>query len=155
MVIWPCLHCRYKATCDWKASIVKQVRGIGLSTAKHKCPGPWVDLAPGDRVEAIVRLIFRGEESSYSSDEDDVTIAGTVMQRHGQRLRVWLDEAIEDDCPTKGSDGRSRSRQIISLYPDRLRSIGGTVPVCGLCGRPENQKNAPDWHCDSCNPYDA
>lgn len=146
MIMWPCQHCKLKGGCVKRADILAKVRGLYMTTASIRCRDSYALFPPGTRVTAVFRvdeLVGHDLDGAPNLVESTHEISGTVMYRHGRRIRVWLDEGLGDPKARENKEGRF----IIALYPDRLTKIGGFVPVCTSCGRPRDQNNSPAWFC--------
>ncbi len=152
MVLWPCLHCPEMKGCQHKREVLAAMRPYGVTTATIWCGNMWSWYPAGQRVRADVQRANTEENHLYGGGEFTVSygsVTGIVVRRIRRKLQVW----VEDD-----PDGLILSESgLITLYPDRLELVDGSVPTCNECNRPlhlsEGRKGGKgmDWDpCDVC-----
>jgi hypothetical protein len=179
MLIHPCTHCVKRKTCERKAAIHKQCRGLGISVARIACDGLFEHVPPGQRVSlALVDCVGETEgfcglsepdppEPIYDSCQFTAIVMGRGSRKNRDKVKIWLDEPVGE------------GREIVHVHPDKLTPISqttwarlsqpekrrivlsdaqdreketlkGIVPICSECGRPDGKENSEEWSCWKC-----
>lgn len=140
MILHPCLHCQKKKSCIKRPAIINKARGSQITSAKIRCSE--YNLKNGLRVGAFIKGFGEGEDYLEGGD-----ITGTIIGMNKKKKAiVWVDDDFV---------GEVASERVICLWPDRLTMLDEPPRrLCPDCGRPDGEKNKPEWACQFCELID-
>lgn len=132
----PCRHCHRRKTCPEKKAKQKAVRGVGLTMVDFRCPLPFADFRPGERVSATLDSYrFAETWSPHGCDpgmelvRDEVTVSGTVLRWKERERKVLVQ--FDREIGTVNSD---KAIRIIAMWPDRLTKLDEAPRELCSCG---------------------
>lgn len=143
MFLSPCKRCpKRHANCRRNQEIRSAVRGLKLGSIKFRCDEHTNQFRPGQRV-----FIFLG------GGLDEFTATGTVMAwSGGRKVQVCVDAPFVAEPRWNGIDDiyqpeKTIKHAIVKIWPDRLKHIGESAPICRNCRKPIGRE-IPGWKCD-------
>jgi hypothetical protein len=132
----PCFNCAAdKVTCLRRAEMRKAVKGLGVTSAKFKCPERQSKFRTGQRVEFDWRYYDDGYSEYGIPAECFATFYGTIMREKpgNRRFSIRVDQSHEDyDVEPKYV---LKSYEFTSARSADIRSLDEPdKPMCGDCG---------------------
>lgn len=151
MTIKPCSRCPLKRDCGKRLGVLRQVKGLRLTSVKFRCEILAERLKAGMWVNATFTHVY----DAGTGYEGHGTLRAVVVRiRPDGRVVVW----VPDDPYRALKSIKTKGENVnwISAWPDTLKPIEGmdNEPHCHRCGSPDiaDSKNAS---CRLCNPRDG